>query len=446
MGKVRYGQHGYVGSSMSVRAVEAYANGEMPKSKWTKAAMLYAIDNQLNEFEDDQKITSEEREELFTAINAMKKEEMFSTFMEFSSWHHTGKFANATDFYSASEDLDNYQRFAMEKMPESEFGKHLIDIERKAQEEQEWREAERHVNQEKFEYLLAQGEKDFSDKIFENVTLEGLTLENINFDKARFDKNCTVNDFTIRDSQFRGVVIDGGIINMKMHRCDGDLRGDFIEGLEISNSIIGIGLSDYAKNPFIRNLTVKECKIFRLDSYGQTHPTPILNLTVDNVTHFYPEVELADFTNVRITNSSIAPFRLRDANIRDSHVENCDLRLDWDGFKSVDFSGFSLENTELSNMTINSLYNTPEALGFNRINFTNSSFTGVLEADRNETSALPYSVDTRQLEPKENLSINQPLGKEGIRNLIAEQTQQKIQLGETQTPLTQQQKQQHLNR
>ena len=33
MGKVSYGQSGYVGSSMSVRAVEAYAGGEMPKSK-----------------------------------------------------------------------------------------------------------------------------------------------------------------------------------------------------------------------------------------------------------------------------------------------------------------------------------------------------------------------------------------------------------------------------
>ena len=33
MGKVSYGQSGYVGSSMSVRAAEAYAGGEMPKSK-----------------------------------------------------------------------------------------------------------------------------------------------------------------------------------------------------------------------------------------------------------------------------------------------------------------------------------------------------------------------------------------------------------------------------
>lgn len=43
MGKVTYGQSGYVGSSMSESACEAYKNDEKPKSKWTKTAMLAAI-------------------------------------------------------------------------------------------------------------------------------------------------------------------------------------------------------------------------------------------------------------------------------------------------------------------------------------------------------------------------------------------------------------------
>lgn len=38
MTQVAYGQKGYLGSSMSVRAVEAYEQGEMPISRWTKTA------------------------------------------------------------------------------------------------------------------------------------------------------------------------------------------------------------------------------------------------------------------------------------------------------------------------------------------------------------------------------------------------------------------------
>lgn len=36
MTQVVYGQKGYLGSSMSVRAAEAYEQGEMPISRWTK--------------------------------------------------------------------------------------------------------------------------------------------------------------------------------------------------------------------------------------------------------------------------------------------------------------------------------------------------------------------------------------------------------------------------
>lgn len=38
MGAVSYGQAGYVGTSMSARAREAYESGEMPMSKWTRKA------------------------------------------------------------------------------------------------------------------------------------------------------------------------------------------------------------------------------------------------------------------------------------------------------------------------------------------------------------------------------------------------------------------------
>lgn len=50
MGKVSYNSAGYVGSSMSRRAREAYENGEKPKSRWTKEAMLDALKRSMQEF------------------------------------------------------------------------------------------------------------------------------------------------------------------------------------------------------------------------------------------------------------------------------------------------------------------------------------------------------------------------------------------------------------
>ena len=42
---------GYIGHSMSRRAAEAYEDGEMPKSKWTKKAMVAAIQSYCDEFD-----------------------------------------------------------------------------------------------------------------------------------------------------------------------------------------------------------------------------------------------------------------------------------------------------------------------------------------------------------------------------------------------------------
>lgn len=43
MSRVAYGQKGYSGASMSVNARAAYEAGEMPRSKWTKTAILGAL-------------------------------------------------------------------------------------------------------------------------------------------------------------------------------------------------------------------------------------------------------------------------------------------------------------------------------------------------------------------------------------------------------------------
>lgn len=86
---------GYIGHSMSRRAAEAYEDGEMPKSKWTKKAMVAAIQSYCDEFDM-----------LFDpdVLKGMRKDEVFERFFHKSSWHHTSKFFNETDFYKLDED------------------------------------------------------------------------------------------------------------------------------------------------------------------------------------------------------------------------------------------------------------------------------------------------------------------------------------------------------
>lgn len=94
MGKVRFGQAGYVGVRMSENAMYAYEDGEMPKSRWTKRAMLDAIEDWCDAWGvpyDGE-------------LSALRKQDLFARFFEWKSWHHTGKFANETDFYGLDEE------------------------------------------------------------------------------------------------------------------------------------------------------------------------------------------------------------------------------------------------------------------------------------------------------------------------------------------------------
>lgn len=86
--------HGYVGWSMSRRAVEAYESGEMPKSKWTKTAIVDAL-----------KGACDELDLMYDpSVERMRKDELSGRFLCNSSWHHTGKFFNVTDFYAVDAD------------------------------------------------------------------------------------------------------------------------------------------------------------------------------------------------------------------------------------------------------------------------------------------------------------------------------------------------------
>lgn len=87
-----YSNSGYIGQSMSVRAQEAYDSGEMPKSKWTKDAILSAL--------LDYDLTDEQYAKVSTyGLDVLKE-----VFLSLSSWHHTGKYFNETDFYTIDQE------------------------------------------------------------------------------------------------------------------------------------------------------------------------------------------------------------------------------------------------------------------------------------------------------------------------------------------------------
>ncbi len=83
---------GYHGYSMSNRAVEAYEDGEMPESKWTKGALLSAI---AYEFDKETAKKFEKFPQWF----------LFKRLTICSSWHHTSKFCNVTYFYELDTDF-----------------------------------------------------------------------------------------------------------------------------------------------------------------------------------------------------------------------------------------------------------------------------------------------------------------------------------------------------
>lgn len=94
MGAVSYGQGGYVGVSMSVRAKAAYESGEMPMSKWTRGAIISAIKDYCADF--DLAYNPD--------IETMSRAKLAETYLEYKSWHHTGRFARETEFFGLNED------------------------------------------------------------------------------------------------------------------------------------------------------------------------------------------------------------------------------------------------------------------------------------------------------------------------------------------------------
>lgn len=84
---------GYNGYSMSKRAASAYECGEMPKSKWTKSAIIERV----REFCDAEDL------EYDANIEKTTRDDLFEKFVSWSSWHHTSRMINQTDFYALDE-------------------------------------------------------------------------------------------------------------------------------------------------------------------------------------------------------------------------------------------------------------------------------------------------------------------------------------------------------
>ena len=125
MSLVNYNQSGYCGFSMSERAVDAYRCGEMPLSHWTKSEIVDAVVDANDCWcEDD--------------LKPFLKQTLQEICLCRSSWHHTGKFANETDFYSLDEDFIAQDKdAALVRLQE----KNLIIKESNKQERQQIKEA-----------------------------------------------------------------------------------------------------------------------------------------------------------------------------------------------------------------------------------------------------------------------------------------------------------------
>ena len=106
--KVYVRSAGYHGYSMSNNAVDAYENGEMPLSKWTKKAILAEL-QELGVSND-----------IIQAANKLSLADLKDLFLYKASWHHTSKMYNRTNFYAVNpdvtlEDIQNHTPVATTK-------------------------------------------------------------------------------------------------------------------------------------------------------------------------------------------------------------------------------------------------------------------------------------------------------------------------------------------
>lgn len=101
---------GYIGQRMSDRAAAAYDMGEKPFSKWTKSEIIERLQNLIDSGE------LESSEEDMRRIKRLTARVVKIAFLKKSSWHHTGKYYNETDFYDIVDDFSKICLDDLEQM------------------------------------------------------------------------------------------------------------------------------------------------------------------------------------------------------------------------------------------------------------------------------------------------------------------------------------------
>lgn len=94
MGIVGYGQSGYVGASMSVRARDAYESGEMPMSKWTRGVIISAIKGYCDDFD----LAYD------PGIESMTRAQLADAYLEYRAFRRAGRFGREIEFFGLNED------------------------------------------------------------------------------------------------------------------------------------------------------------------------------------------------------------------------------------------------------------------------------------------------------------------------------------------------------
>lgn len=105
----------YINYSMSVRAANAYADGMMPKSKWTKADIIRECEK------------ADVRSDLLDIIRNANASTV-KRLLTYAEWHHTSKFYNDTDFYKVDIEY-------LEDVTADDLIKFLQPAEKKVEEE-----------------------------------------------------------------------------------------------------------------------------------------------------------------------------------------------------------------------------------------------------------------------------------------------------------------------
>lgn len=90
---------GYYRYSMSNNAVDAYENGEKPKSKWKKSEIVDAIGTAISSGEIKPKCNN-----LLFYLYGISAKDLRDMCLCKSSWHHTSSWYNQTEFYSINFD------------------------------------------------------------------------------------------------------------------------------------------------------------------------------------------------------------------------------------------------------------------------------------------------------------------------------------------------------